>query len=44
LINYRKLLDTLTRGQAVIKAFCEIAPLDMATASVMPGQGAVNAD
>src|SRR5438067_11773480 len=26
--NYRQLIDTLTSGQSVIKAFCEIAPLD----------------
>ena len=26
--NYRELIDTLTSGQGVIKAFCEIAPLD----------------
>jgi len=26
--NYRQLIDTLTSGQDVIKAFCEIAPLD----------------
>jgi len=27
--NYRELIDTLTSGQGVIKAFCEIAPLDL---------------
>jgi threonine dehydrogenase-like Zn-dependent dehydrogenase len=26
--NYRELIDTLTSGKNVIKAFCEIAPLD----------------
>jgi hypothetical protein len=26
--NYRQLIDTLTSGKNVIKAFCEIAPLD----------------
>jgi hypothetical protein len=26
--NYRQLIDTLTSGRDVIKAFCEIAPLD----------------
>jgi hypothetical protein len=26
--NYRELIDTLTIGKNVIKAFCEIAPLD----------------
>jgi glucose 1-dehydrogenase len=26
--NYRHLIDTLTSGRDVIKAFCEIAPLD----------------
>jgi threonine dehydrogenase-like Zn-dependent dehydrogenase len=26
--NYRELIDTLTMGKNVIKAFCEIAPLD----------------
>jgi threonine dehydrogenase-like Zn-dependent dehydrogenase len=26
--NYRQLIDTLTMGKDVIKAFCEIAPLD----------------
>jgi threonine dehydrogenase-like Zn-dependent dehydrogenase len=26
--NYRQLIDTLTSGQNVIKAFCDIAPLD----------------
>jgi threonine dehydrogenase-like Zn-dependent dehydrogenase len=26
--NYRQLIDTLTSGKDVIKAFCEIAPLD----------------
>ena len=27
--NYRELIDTLTSGKNVIKAFCEIAPLDI---------------
>ena len=26
--NYRQLIDTLTSGKDVIKAYCEIAPLD----------------
>jgi hypothetical protein len=26
--NFRQLIDTLTSGRDVIKAFCEIAPLD----------------
>ena len=26
--NYRQLIETLTSGKDVIKAFCEIAPLD----------------
>ena len=26
--NYRELIDTLTMGKDVIKAFCDIAPLD----------------
>ncbi len=29
--NYRHLIDTLTNGRDVIKAFCEIAPLDSPT-------------
>ena len=33
--NYRQLIDTLTSGQNVIKAFCEIAPLDT-EAGMMP--------
>src|SRR5206468_11975314 len=28
LANFRQLIDTLTSGRDVIKAFCEIAPLD----------------
>ena len=26
--NYRQLIDTLTSGRDVIKAYCEVAPLD----------------
>ena len=29
--NFRQLIDTLTSGRDVIKAFCEIAPLDTPT-------------
>jgi threonine dehydrogenase-like Zn-dependent dehydrogenase len=42
--NYRQLLDTLTHGQAVIKAFCDIAPLDTPVASAMGTEGAVHVD
>jgi glucose 1-dehydrogenase len=36
--NYQQLIDTLTSGKNVIKAYCEIAPLD-APASLDPGNG-----
>ena len=42
--NYRQLLDTLTHGQAVIKAFCDIAPLETPVASTMRTEGAVHVD
>ena len=31
--NFRELIDTLVNGKNVIKAFCEIAPLDPANGS-----------
>jgi threonine dehydrogenase-like Zn-dependent dehydrogenase len=31
--NYQQLIETLTSGKNVIKAFCEIAPLDIPTGS-----------
>ncbi len=40
--NYRHLIDTLTNGRDVIKAFCEIAPLDSPT-GVTPSSGLVSA-
>ena len=42
--NYAQLLDTLTHGKGVIKAFCEIAPLDTPVGGVSPVAGAVHAD
>jgi glucose 1-dehydrogenase len=40
--NYRQLIDTLTSGRDVIKAFCEIAPFDTPT-GVDPGTGLAGA-
>jgi len=42
--NCAQLLDTLTHGKGVIKAFCEIAPLDTPVGGVSPVAGAVHAD
>jgi glucose 1-dehydrogenase len=39
--NFRQLIDTLTSGRNVIKAFCEIAPLDSPT-GVAPSAGLVS--
>jgi hypothetical protein len=36
--NYRQLIETLTFGKGVIKAFCEIAPLDAPNGGGGPGQ------
>ncbi len=41
--NYQQLLDTLTRGQGVIKAYCEIAPLDTEVTQTGVTNGAVRA-
>ena len=41
--NYRQLIDTLTSGKNVIKAFCEIAPLDTPIGTVTRADGAVHA-
>jgi glucose 1-dehydrogenase len=41
--NYRELIDTLTSGKNVIKAFCEIAPLDAPIGTVTHANGAVHA-
>ena len=40
--NYRQLIETLTSGNNVIKAYCEIAPLD-APATFDPGTGVATA-
>src|SRR6266700_3910526 len=40
--KFRQLIDTLTSGRDVIKAFCEIAPLDSPT-GVAPDSGLVSA-
>ena len=40
--NFRQLIDTLTSGRDVIKAFCEIAPLDTPT-GVAAGSGLLSA-
>src|SRR5919205_2825062 len=37
--NYRQLIDTLTSGKNVIKAFCEIAPLDTPIGASTPPDG-----
>ena len=41
--NYAQLIDTLTIGKGVIKAFCEIAPLDTPTGMAMAGNGTMRA-
>ena len=41
--NYRQLIDTLTSGKDVIKAFCEIAPLDTPVGATAFANGAVRA-
>jgi threonine dehydrogenase-like Zn-dependent dehydrogenase len=41
--NFRQLIDTLTTGKNVIKAFCEIAPLDTPVGTVTHANGAVHA-
>jgi threonine dehydrogenase-like Zn-dependent dehydrogenase len=41
--NYRELIDTLTAGKGVIKAFCEIAPLDAPVGTLTHTNGAVRA-
>jgi glucose 1-dehydrogenase len=41
--NYRRLIDTLTAGKDVIKAFCEIAPLDAPVGTAGRADGAVHA-
>jgi glucose 1-dehydrogenase len=41
--NYRRLIDTLTAGKDVIKAFCEIAPLDAPVGTAGRANGAVHA-
>jgi threonine dehydrogenase-like Zn-dependent dehydrogenase len=41
--NYRQLIDTLTSGKDVIKAFCEIAPLDTPIGTLTHANGAVHA-
>jgi threonine dehydrogenase-like Zn-dependent dehydrogenase len=41
--NYRQLIDTLTTGKDVIKAFCEIAPLDTPIGTESHAAGAVHA-
>ena len=39
--NYRELIDTLTSGKNVIKAFCEIAPLDAPLGMIAAGANGV---
>jgi threonine dehydrogenase-like Zn-dependent dehydrogenase len=41
--NYRQLIETLTSGKDVIKAFCEIAPLDSPVGTLAHANGAVRA-
>jgi threonine dehydrogenase-like Zn-dependent dehydrogenase len=41
--HYRRLIDTLTSGKNVIKAFCEIAPFDTPIGTVTHANGAVHA-
>jgi glucose 1-dehydrogenase len=41
--SYRQLIDTLTSGKDVIKAFCEIAPLDAPVGTATHANGAVRA-
>jgi glucose 1-dehydrogenase len=41
--NYAQLIGTLTSGKGVIKAFCEIAPLDTPAGMAMAGNGTVRA-
>jgi glucose 1-dehydrogenase len=41
--DYRELIETLTSGKNVIKAFCEIAPLDAPIGTVTHANGAVHA-
>jgi threonine dehydrogenase-like Zn-dependent dehydrogenase len=40
--NYRQLIDTLTSGKDVIKAYCEIAPLDTPVGMASFANGAVH--
>jgi len=42
--NYAQLLDTLTHGQGVIKAYCEIAPLGAPVGAATDVDGAIHAD
>src|ERR671937_1238274 len=39
--NYRELIDTLTSGKNVIKAFCEIAPIEAPNGTVAPANGVI---
>src|SRR5438874_1802836 len=41
--NYRQLIDTLTAGKDVIKAYCEIAPLDAPGGAAAYANGAMRA-
>ncbi len=41
--NYQQLIGTLTSGKGVIKAFCEIAPLDTPVGMTMAGSGTMRA-
>jgi hypothetical protein len=42
--NDRELIDTLTNGKNVIKAFCEIAPLDAPVGMMAVGANGVMQD
>ena len=42
--NYEQLIGTLTSGKGVIKAFCEIAPLDTPTVMAMAASGTGSAN
>jgi threonine dehydrogenase-like Zn-dependent dehydrogenase len=42
--NYRQLIDTLTSAKNVIKAYCEIAPLDTPVSTTIPNEMAYARD